>query len=151
MEYDDTADEQELGGADLVKDLRRQLKAAHKQLSEKDTELASLKGDARQRSVAEILTARGVNPKVAKFIPADVEGDALTKWLDEHSDLFGSASAPQAEVDAGEVADTKRLADLSKSATAPSAIADLESRLAQAKSESEVNDLLMEAKSLAQH
>lgn len=74
----------------LVKDLRAALKAANKAKEAAETESATLKGSHRKRSLEEVLTSKGVNPKVATFIPSDVEGDeAVAKWLDDYADVFG--------------------------------------------------------------
>lgn len=71
------------------KELRKQLDKIKKQLADKETELTALKSTERARSLAETLTAKGVNPKVAKFVPSDIEGDdAISKWLTDNADAF---------------------------------------------------------------
>lgn len=88
-EYDNYTDtEQDIDetgdGSQLVKDLRKQLNAAQKELKQFRTE-------KRTSTVSDVLSKRGINPKVAALIPADVEPtqEAVTAWLDEFGDVFG--------------------------------------------------------------
>ena len=53
-------------------------------------ELADLKAEKRTRDLADTLKDKGLSPKVAKFIPADVE---LDDWLKENGELFGVTAA----------------------------------------------------------
>ena len=81
------------GPADLRKAHRaatRKLKEMEKALAERDEQLKSLSKQVRGSSISEVLQAKGVNPKVAKLIPDDVEPNAesVTKWLDEWADVF---------------------------------------------------------------
>lgn len=83
----DYEDGQESSG----KGLRGQLEQALADKKALEAEVAELRGKARQTEVSNVLTAKGVNPKVAKFIPADVEGEeGISKWLEENADLFGA-------------------------------------------------------------
>lgn len=99
--YEDVFDDDnEYGGSDLVKELRKANKAKDKQLRDLQDQLASIQKQARERSVKDVLTSRGLNPKIAAFIPADLDPseDAISKWVDDYADVFGGASAqPQAE------------------------------------------------------
>lgn len=86
--------------SNLVKDLRKQLEAAKKAQATAEATAAELKGAVRQRTLAEVLTSKGVNAKVAALIPTDVEGDeAVGKWLDDYADVFGITVAAPAAVD----------------------------------------------------
>ena len=145
---DQLDDDDILDGADLVKDLRRQIKNLSKEKADLAAELSTVKAATRERSVADVLTARGVNAKVAKFIPADVEGEeALNAWLEENADVFGfKISDPAATPDPSDVADAKRLQSLGQSAQTPTRVQDLEARLANAKDEAEIQAIWAEAK-----
>lgn len=61
--------------------------------------IAELAGKVRTREIADALTEKGINAKVARFIPADA---VLDDWLQENGDLFGVAvpegSEQQAQV-----------------------------------------------------
>jgi hypothetical protein len=89
--YDD--DEYEQNGSDLVKDLRKQLRDKSRELDDLTKELGQFREQARKATVSDVLSKRGINPKVAAFIPSDVEAteDAVSKWLDEYGDVFGAA------------------------------------------------------------
>lgn len=95
--YDNNYDEDEFeqNGSDLVKDLRKQLRDKSRELDDLSKELGQFREQARKASVSDVLSKRGINPKVAAFIPADVEAteDAVSKWLDEYGDVFGAAQS----------------------------------------------------------
>lgn len=55
-----------------------------------EKQIAELNGKVRTRELADKLAEKGLNAKVAKFIPADAE---LDDWLTENGDLFGVAVA----------------------------------------------------------
>lgn len=93
-ENDDFDEEQRSDGpADLRKAHRaatRKLKELEKQLAERDEQIKSLSGQVRGKSISDVLQAKGVNPKVAKLIPDDVEPseESVSKWLDDWADVF---------------------------------------------------------------
>lgn len=102
FDYEDDYDEDEDSGrdSDLVKNLRKQLKEAQKGLRERDERLTSLEGAVRERTVSEVLSSKGVNPKVAKLMPADVSSpEDIDQWLTDYADVFniGRDEAPAAE------------------------------------------------------
>lgn len=97
---DDFGDDEPRGNSELVKNLRKQLKEASKALRERDERLSSLEGQVRERTVSEVLTAKGVNPKVAKLMPSDVQApEDIEKWLTDYADVFNIAmgDTPPAE------------------------------------------------------
>lgn len=83
-------DTEERSGSDLVKDLRKQLNEMSRALKERDEQLAEYAYVTREQELAEALVEYGVNPKIAAFIPDDVEDeDDLVGWLNEYGDVFG--------------------------------------------------------------
>jgi len=99
QEYDETEDfyedeenpyaspQQQSGN--LLKDLRKQLSAKAKREKELAEELTTLKGQLREKSITDVLTAKGVNPQVAKLIPPTVTApDQVEGWLAEYGELF---------------------------------------------------------------
>ena len=89
-DYLEDDDDETPNDSKLVKDLRRQIKDLSKRAEESERTATELKGTVRKRTLEEVLTSKGVNLKVANFIPSDVEGDeGVTKWLDEYGDVFG--------------------------------------------------------------
>lgn len=144
-DYEDDFDEDDNTQA-LIKDLRRQLKAKSKEAADLSQELSSLRGAARERSVADLLTAKGVNPKVAKLIPADKQNEEdIAAWLDENSDLFGGVSSEtgssQPPVDPATLASAKRLQGLSESAITPDITETLINKINSAESDAEINEI----------
>jgi hypothetical protein len=97
----------------------KSLEAAKKKLEQENASLrettSELQGTVRSRSVADVLQAKGVSPKVAKFIPADVEPDeaSVSRWLAENKDVFNIQVS-----DTGQ-ADTSDAGSQSQGAPAP--------------------------------
>lgn len=132
----------------LIKDLRRQLKALSKEKSELSQELSSYKTQAREKTVSQILETKGVSPKVAKFLPSDVEGEeAISTWLDENADIFGySVETAGTAVANEEVEAANRLKSISESGSTPSKVDDIETRLKNAKTEEEISAIWEESR-----
>ena len=57
---------------DLVKKLRKALKAEQKRNKELETTMGDLTKSQKERILKDVLTSRGVNPKIAQFIPSDI-------------------------------------------------------------------------------
>lgn len=92
--YDDQDDDSR-----LVKDLRKQLRDAQKQNETLAAQVSELQGSVRVRTVEEALASKGVDKRIAKFIPADV--DDVAAWLDENGDLFGIQKSDGDSADSG--------------------------------------------------
>lgn len=136
----------------LVKDLRRQLRAAKKEIEEKDEKIVTLSKSSRERSVADVLTSKGVRKGVAKFIPEDITSeDDIVKWLEENADDLGitlggdTDGGTDGEPDPSAV-DRSRAEQLQTRSVAPSKVADLEARLNKAESPQEIEQILAEAR-----
>lgn len=104
-EYDDEDDFNEVESGDVVKQLRKVNRTLEKRMKELETEATTLKAQTRSRVVKDVLTQKGVNAKVAAFIPQDLEPseEAITNWLNEYGDVFGvkeNAEAPAADAKA---------------------------------------------------
>ena len=92
--------------ADLPKKLRAKIKELQKERDEFAEKFAAFEEKERTASLQSTLQSRGINPKVAAFVPKDVkEPEALDEWLNEFGELFGgggqTAAAPnpqQAEI-----------------------------------------------------
>jgi hypothetical protein len=141
-DFDDTKE-------NLIKDLRRQLKSLSKEKSELSQELSSYKTQAREKTVSQILEAKGVSPKVAKFIPADTEGeDAISTWLEENAEIFGGSftNSSETEVASEEVQASNRLRSIGESSSTPSKVDDIEVRLKNAKSDDEISAIWEESR-----
>lgn len=148
-DYEDDSD-LEYTNENLIKDLRRQIKALSKEKSELSQELTSFKVGARERTVAEVLSAKGVSPKVAKFIPNDIEGEEnIGAWLEENAEIFGfttNVETPAAVTNPEERAAADRLKTLGEVAQTPGKVDDIAARIANAKSDDEVNAIWADAR-----
>lgn len=123
--YEDDFDDE--GGNNLVKDLRRQLKALQKERDELREQFTETQKQIKTRSVQEVLASKGANPKLAKFALADgVDDEAgAEKWLAENGELFGFRPASEPSVDDADVAAMQAV----QNATATGGVTN--SRLAQ--------------------
>jgi hypothetical protein len=84
---DENMNETNDGGA-LRKQLEKVL-ADNKALTEK---LTGLEAKERIRSVESVLVEKGLNPKLAKFVPAEdgVDPARMDNWIKENAELFGT-------------------------------------------------------------
>lgn len=100
-DYEDFEDgTNQAGETALIKQLRKQVRDQSRQLKELTERDATNQKALRERAVADVLTERGINPKVAKFIPGDIETtpDAIKGWLDDYADVFGIKVEAEQEV-----------------------------------------------------
>lgn len=76
---------------DAIKQIRRAERAKDKRVKELEAELSSLRKFQRDATVSQVLSEKGVNPKIAAFIPADLEtsADAISSWLEQYGEVFG--------------------------------------------------------------
>lgn len=140
-EYDDDDSFEESGPANL----RKALKKADKQRKELEEQLAALQSSMRERSVKDVLEAKGVNSKIAAFIPKDITApEAIASWLDEYADVFGFANQQQsAEPEISEDARTAmRMDGTVASASNPGRDEDLMSRVKSATTREELDNLI---------
>jgi hypothetical protein len=149
--YDDDDDfseeEDQTGG---LQNLRKADRAKSKRIKELETELEGLRSFQRQSVVSSVLNERGVNPKIATFIPADVANDpeSIGKWLDEHGEIFGVQSQPkQSMVDQENLSTLRQIDAVTGSALSPDDVNDIFSRLNNAQSAEELMEMIYGADS----
>lgn len=147
-EYDDEDDFTEESG-DVVKQLRKVNRTLEKRAKELEQELQGLKTQTRQRTVKDVLTAKGINPKVAAFIPNDIEvtEEAVTNWLNEYGDVFGvnTQEAPEgakAQTQDPTLQAQKRINEVVSSGTPPGVDEDTMAKILNAKSADDLNNIL---------
>ena len=70
---------------DLVKQLRKIDRAQKKRIKELEQNLGDLTKSQRERILRDVFSSRGVNSKIAAFVPSDVEAteEAVNAWLDK--------------------------------------------------------------------
>lgn len=109
--------------ADLPKKLRAKIKELSARLGEVEEENNTLKTEKRSQLLSSTLNERGINPKIAKFIPSDLDEEGIATWLEENGEIFGigqtEQSAQQTVIarDAEQAAAIRQMANASKSTT----------------------------------
>lgn len=148
-EYEDDDDfelDSEPASGNAVKELRKANRAKEKALKEMQAELEQLRQDRRQRTIKEVLGARGVNDKIAKFIPQDIDSDeeSVSRWLDENADVFGfeASNKPEANVDPADKQAYQRMQNTVNNGAAAGPQQDLLNRILTAESPEELTKLL---------
>ena len=141
-EYD-FEDDNEGNGTDLVKKLRKQIEALSKEVKERDAILAEYTTLSHEASVGEILESFGLNPRIAQFIPDDVEADedAVAQWLNEYGDAFGIEAVEEGN-ESPDAQSYERMSDFDDGSIDPFVGQDLASRIANAGSPEELSNLL---------
>ena len=136
-------DEDYGSGTDLVKKLRKQIDTLSKQLKERDEILAEYTTLSHEASVGEILEGFGLNPRIAQFIPDDVEADedAVAEWLNEYGEAFG-IEAVEEETPSPDAQAFEQMSGFDDGDIDPYVGQDLASRIANASSPEELGNLL---------
>jgi len=150
-EYEDDDDDYTSDSSnDLVKQLRKAAKAKDKELQELRSQFETLNKGQRERAIKDALAARGVNQKIASFIPQDIDPseESVSKWLTENADVFGidiEQNQAKANVDPADAAAYKRLSAASNAGMSPERGQDIMSRLMNANSKEELDQIIAES------
>jgi hypothetical protein len=147
FDYEDDDDtESTYDSNDLVKQLRKANKQKEKELAELKSQFDGLSKAQRERAIKDTLEARGVNSKIAKFIPSDIDPteESLSKWLDENGDVFGfqAAESNQNVVDPAQAAAYKRMNNVTEQGQTPDASDDILRKLMSANSKEELDEVI---------
>jgi hypothetical protein len=149
-EYEDDEDDftQESGNNDLVKQLRKAAKQKDKELAELRAQFEGISKAQRERNIKDVLESRGVNSKIAKFIPSDLDPteESLSKWLDDNGDVFGFATeSNQPVVDPAQAAAYKRMNSVTEQGMTPDASDDIMRKLMNANSKEELDEVIRQS------
>ena len=111
-------------GGDLVKQLRKATKAKDKELAELKAQYESLAKANRERAIKDALASRGVNSKIAAFIPQDIDPteESVSKWLEDYADVFGvetQANQAKPNVDPKQAAAYQRMTNAVEQGVTP--------------------------------
>jgi hypothetical protein len=88
----DTDNEVQMDGSDLLKKLRKAKRNDEKRIKELTEQLEGLSKSQRERTVKEVLEQKGVNPKAQRLILKDLDDiteESVNNWLEDNGDLFG--------------------------------------------------------------
>ena len=131
---------------DLVKQLRKASKQKDKELNELRSQFESLSKGQRDRSIKDALASRGINPKIASFIPQDIDPteESVSKWLEDYADVFGieTSQTQTPNVSPADAASYKRMTNTADSGSSPEHNADIMQRLLNTNSREELDEVI---------
>lgn len=151
FDYEDEDDDttQDLSqNNDLVKQLRKANKQKEKELAELKSQFENLSKAQRERAIKDVLEARGVNKKIASFIPSDIDPteESLSKWLNEYGDVFGVTAEPTQEVvDPAQAAAYKKMNNAVDSGLTPDSSDDLLKKILNTNSKEELDEVIRQS------
>ena len=148
-EDDDDFDTTESSSNDLVKQLRKSAKQKDKELAELRAQFDGLSKAQRERTIKDALERRGVNQKIASFIPQDIDPteESVSKWLEDYADVFGIelGQNQRANVEPADIAAYKKMTGTADAGMTPERGADVMSRLMNASSKEELDDIIRQS------
>ena len=132
---------------DLVKQLRKASKQKDKELQELKAQFEGLNKAQRERAIKDALASRGVNSKIASFIPQDIDPteESVSKWLEDYADVFGiETGQTQAtpNVNPNDAAAYKRMTNSADSGVSPEHNGDIMQKLMNANSKEELDEVI---------
>lgn len=134
---------------DLVKQLRKAAKQKDKELAELRAQFDGLNKAQRERAIKDALERRGVNQKIASFIPQDIDPteESVSKWLEDYADVFGidTGQNQTANVNPADAAAYKRMTSTADAGLSPERGADVMSRLMNANSKEELDEIIAQS------
>ena len=148
--YDYEDDDFDTDGGDLVKQLRKATKQKDKELAELKAQYESLSKAQRERAIKDALASRGVNSKIASFIPQDIDPteESVSKWLEDYADVFGVSQAEnqaRPNVDPAQAAAYQRMTNAVEQGATPEFQADIHRRLMNANSREELDEVIRQS------
>ena len=148
-EDDDDTDTTESSSNDLVKQLRKANKQKDKELADLKSNFESLNKAQRERAIKDALTSRGVNTKIASFIPQDIDPteESVSKWLESNADVFGlqAETSQQPNVDPAQAAAYKKMSAATEAGMTPDRGADIYQKLMKANTREELDQVIRES------
>ena len=132
---------------DLVKQLRKAAKQKDRELQELRSQFEGLNQMQRERAIKDALASRGVNSKIASFIPQDIDPteESVSKWLEDYSDVFGiETNQTQAtpNVNPADAAAYKRMTNTVETGVSPEHNDNIMQKLMNANSREELDDVI---------
>ena len=146
-DYEDDDFDTDSSGNDLVKQLRKATKQKDKELAELKAQFESLNKAQRERAIRDALASRGVNSKIAAFIPQDIDPteESVSKWLEDYSDVFGielSQNQAKPNVDPAQAAAYKRMTNTVEAGVSPEHNDNIMQKLMNANSREELDEVI---------
>jgi hypothetical protein len=137
-------------GGDLVKQLRKATKAKDKELAELKAQYESLAKANRERAIKDALASRGVNSKIASFIPQDIDPteESVSKWLEDYADVFGvqnQSNQATPNVDPKQAAAYQRMTNAIEQGATPEFQEEVYRRLMNANTREELDEVIRQS------
>jgi hypothetical protein len=147
IDYEDDDDDFDSSNNDLVKQLRKANKQKDKEMADLKASFENLNKAQRERAIKDTLASRGVNSKIANFIPQDIDPteESVSKWLEEYADVFGYQveEKPQTpNVDPAQAAAYKRMTNTVEQGVSPEHNNNVLSKILNANSREELDDII---------
>ena len=135
---------------DLVKQLRKANKQKEKELAELKAEFQNLSKAQRERAIKDALASRGVNQKIASFIPQDIDPteESVSKWLEDYADVFGiqvESNQATPNVDPAQAKQYQKMTRSVESGQVPDGADDVMRRLLNAQSREELDEVIRQS------
>jgi len=148
--WDDEDDEDDVqvpqfeSETDLVRKLRKALKAEQKRNKELEGSLGDLSKAQRERVLKDVFASRGVNTKVMKFVPQDLDAseEAISSWLEENAEVFGFQIQSENKVNERDIASLRQMDAVTQGAISPDRANSIEMQIENASSEDEILSIL---------
>jgi len=143
---DDDSDLNDLGN-DLVKQLRKTNKQKEKELADLKAQFESLSKAQRERTIKDALERRGVNQKIAAFIPQDIDPteESVSNWLTNYADVFGLELVQPNQtpnVDPAQAAAYQKMTNTVDQAASPEPTEDVMRRLMNAHTKEDLDEII---------
>jgi len=135
---------------DLVKQLRKANKQKEKELAELKSQFENLSKAQRERAIKDALASRGVNSKIAAFIPQDIDPteESVSKWLSDYSDVFGidtESNQATPNVDPRQAKQYQKMTQAVDAGSSPDGSDDIMRRLLNANSREELDEVIRQS------
>ena len=149
-EDDDFDTEEKDSSNDLVKQLRKANKQKEKELAELKSQFENLSKAQRDRAIKDALNSRGVNSKIAAFIPQDIDPteESVSKWLEDYADVFGvetQQTQTKPNVDPKQAAAYQRMTNAVEQGMTPEYQAEVHRKLLNANSREELDEIIRQS------
>jgi hypothetical protein len=135
---------------DLVKQLRKANKQKEKELADLKAQFENLSKAQRERAIKDALERRGVNQKIAAFIPQDIDPteESVSTWLNNYADVFGvdtGQTQAKPNIDPAQAQQYQRMTNTVDSAASPAPLDDVYRRLMNANTREELDAIIRES------
>ena len=129
---------------DLVKKLRKANRVQEKKIKDLESSLNDLSKSQRERIVRDVLTSRGINAKIASFIPGELDAseEAISGWLDQNADVFGFQNPQTTDINTDDVAALRQMDSVTHGALAPDKAESMSMKIQGAQSAEEIISLI---------